>query len=95
MGMFNYVLAEGDKCPKCDAPIDSYQTKDGEDLWMHRLYRNDISNCLTVDNTIAIIYTINNFYTSCDSCNHWLDYVRDINNEWVCTAVPPYGIIRQ
>ncbi len=55
MGMFNWVEGVEVDCPKCEKPMDGWQTKDDEERE------------LVLD--FVHFTTVKNFYTSCDSCH--------------------------
>lgn len=59
MGLFNYVNHRM-PCPTCGQMLTDFQTKDGDDLYMH-----------TVEP-----FTVSNFYALCHQCRTWVEYNR-------------------
>ena len=63
MGMFDYVdVGEAPvTCPSCDKPITNEWQTKDTECWL---------------NTVSWQVTTS-FYTTCQSCNTWVEYVRD------------------
>ena len=76
MGMFdNFHLSS--KCPYCNIEIKYWQTKDLQcQLDNYNIFSKEFND-------------IDNFYTPCDNCNTWIEYIRstDDNNIFFLTAM--------
>lgn len=74
MGMFNDVDFRC-KCPHCEATVEGFQTKDGDDL------------CLKLVQPGGGVW---NFYATCTACGAWLDFVfvPPLEPGWVLRVTP-------
>ena len=76
--MFDYVKPPREiACPECGHPLRDFQTKDGD--------------CYL--NTVTDLSEIDHFYTSCDKCRTWVDFVRKVDrkdslDDFEMTATP-------
>lgn len=79
MGMFDWVNVPPMPCPFC-----------GEENSLRNWQTKD-SDCLL--NTVEY-WTVDNFYTSCDECDAWVEFSRHIPREKPTTPLAGFELVR-